>query len=154
MSAKVDYSSFTALKKRLERASTTLQKELVQNLHQAGPVIEADMKGAASTKIQNRAASTVNVARIADGIQVVGGGTGGLGGALFAGGEFGGKKRKPIRYVNRSRSGTAYVVRRRTTQQFLPHNGNTGTFYWPTMRNHLPRLFKVQQKTLEKVIGG
>ena len=38
--------------------------------------------------------------------------------------------------------------------QFLPHLGNEGYFFWPTMRNWLPKLFKQQQETLDKVMGG
>jgi hypothetical protein len=154
VTAKVDYSSFTVAIKRLDVASATLQKELVANLHEAGPRIEAEMKAAAHTKIQNRAASTIDVTRDAEGISVTGGGGGGLGGQLFAGGEFGGRKSKRESYSSRSPNGKAYVVRRRLTMQFLPHLGNEGYFFWPTMRDWLPKLFKQQQETLEKVMGG
>jgi hypothetical protein len=154
MTASIDYSAFTTAIKRLDAASAKLQKELVANLHQAGPRIEADMQGAAHTRIQQRAASTINVTRDAQGISVIGGGSGGLGGQLFAGGEFGGRKSKRKAYATRSPNGTAYVVRRRTTMQFLPHLGQEGYFYWPTIRDWLPNLYKQQQKTLARVMGG
>jgi hypothetical protein len=154
VTAKIDYSSFTVAIRRLDQAPTELQKELVDNLHKAGPMIEAEMKGAAFTKIQRRAASTITVTPDAEGISIVGGGSGGLGGQLFAGGEFGGRKSKKKAYATRSPNGRAYVISRRVTMQFLPHLGTEGYFYWPTMREWLPKLFKQQQQTLEKVVGG
>lgn len=154
MTAKIDYSSFTVAIRRLDQAPTELQKELVDNLHKAGPMIEAEMKGAAFTKIQRRAASTITVTPDAEGISIVGGGSGGLGGQLFAGGEFGGRKSKKKGYATRSPRGKAYTVVRRTTMQFLPHLGNEGYFFWPTIRAFLPQLYKEQKATVEAVLGG
>lgn len=153
MSASIDYSSFTAAIRRLDKAPQQLQKELVDNLHTAAPRIESDMNGAAFTRIQHRAASTISTGRDAEGITIKGGG-GGLGGVLFAGGEFGGRKSSKKAYATRSPNGRAYVVRRRTTMQFLPHLGQEGYFYWPTIRDWLPNLYKQQQKTLARVMGG
>jgi hypothetical protein len=154
MTASIDYRSITAAIKRLDDAPKHLQKELVDNLHKAAPAIQSDMRGHAFTKIQRRAVSTVSITRDAEGITIKGGGSGGLGGQLFAGGEFGGRKSKKEPYATRSPLGRAYVVRRRTTLQFLPHLGTEGYFYWPTIRDWLPKLFKQQQKTLEDLMGG
>jgi len=154
MTAKIDYRDISVAIKRLDEAPAELQKELVKNLHGAGPRIEADMQAAAFTRIQRRAASTVQVTNDAEGITIKGGGSGGLGGQLFAGGEFGGRKSKKKPYSTRSPNGRAYVVSRRVTMQFLPHLGTEGYFFWPTMRDWLPKLFKQQQETLERVIGG
>jgi hypothetical protein len=154
MTARVDASSFTAAARRLNRASGRLQKELVDNLHAAAPRIEAGMHAAASTPIQQHAASTVRIERIGDGITVHGGGGGGPGGVLFAGGEFGGRKAKKRTYATRSPAGRAYVVQRRTTMQFLAHRGRVGYFYYPTLREQLPRLLEEQKATLERLAGG
>jgi hypothetical protein len=154
VTASIDYRSITVAIRRLDQAPSELQRELTDNLHQAAPRIEADMRAAASTKVQRRAASTLEITRDAQGISIRGGGGGGLGGQLFAGGEFGGRKSAKKIYATRSPDGTAYVVKRRTTMQFLPHLGNEGYFFWPTMRNWLPKLLKMQTETLERVIGG
>lgn len=150
MTARIDTSDFDAAIKGLSRImGGSLQKEMTRNLHEAGPRIVADMKGSAFTKIQRRAAKTVSVSNDAKGIALRGGGD-----VLFAGGEFGGRKSKKVSYSTRSRAGRAYVVRRRTTMQFLPHLGREGYFFWPTMRDWLPKLEKIQIKTLEESVKG
>lgn len=155
MTASIDTSDIARALGGIRRVvSGSLQKELTANLHAAGPQIVAEMKGAAGTKIQRRAASTIDMTRDAKGITVRGGHSGGLGGTLFAGGEFGGQKSKRVTYATRSPRGTAYIVRRRTTMQFAPHLGTTGYFYWPTWRTWLPQLYKKQQETLDRAIGG
>ena len=111
--------------KRLDEAPTQLQKELVDNLHEAAPKIEADMQAAAFTKIERRAVSTVQITKDTEGITIKGGAGGGLGGELFAGGEFGGRKSKKKPYATRSPNGRATVARR-ATMQFLPHLGTEG----------------------------
>lgn len=154
MTAKIDYRSFTVAIERLNKGSATLQQELVNNLHESGPKIEAEMHGKAHTRVQQRAASTVRISNDSKGITVQGGGGGGLSGALFAGGEFGGRKGKKRPYATRSPNGVAYVVRRRTTMQFLVHLGTEGYFYFPTLRRVLPELLKKQIETVEKSVGG
>lgn len=153
MSVKFDTTDFTVAIKHLNTSSKKLQKELVDNLHAEASPLESSIKGAAFTRIQRRAASTVNVARDSEGLTVHGGG-GGLGGTLFAGGEFGGRKSKKKSYSTRSPNGMAYVVRRRTTMMFLPHLGQEGYFLWPQVREFLPRLLKIQTETVERVMGG
>jgi hypothetical protein len=154
MPASINYRDIAAAVTRLDVSSKKLQKELVDNLHRAGPRIEADMRAAAHTKVQRRAAGTIDVGKDSQGIAIRGGQGGGLGSALFAGGEFGGRKSKKEFYSTRSPNGRAYVVKRRVTMQFLPHLGTTGYFFWPTMRDWLPRLEKLQTETVERVMGG
>jgi hypothetical protein len=154
MTARIDTTSFDVAIKRLTTSSRELQKDLVDNLHREGPRIEAEIKGGAFTRIQSAAASTVQVSGTSDGLSIQGGGGGGLGGIVFAGGEFGGKKSKKVYYPTRSRSGGVYVVKRRTTMQFLPHLGREGYFFWPAVRDWLPKLFKMQQETLAKSVSG
>jgi hypothetical protein len=154
VTASIDYSSFTVTIKRLGTSSKQLQKELVKTLHDQAPGVEASIKGAAFTSIQRHAASTVNVTKGSQGIVIKGGGGGGLGGILFAGAEFGGRKQKKVYRSTRSPAGKAYVVKRRTTMQFLPHLGQEGYFYWPTVRAWLPKLYQMQKATVERTIGG
>jgi hypothetical protein len=154
VTARIDTSDFSAAIRGLGRASGTLQKELVSNLHDAGPQILSTMKASASTGIQRRAASTIDMSRDTEGITFRGGGRGGVNGVLFPGGEYGGRKSKKVAYATRSPRGTAYVVRRRTTMQFLPHLGQEGYMVWPTLRDWLPKLYKIQAETVERVVGG
>jgi hypothetical protein len=82
-------------------------------------------------------ARTLRIQSTQAGMSVVAGGSGGLGAILLAGAEYGGRKRPKRAYVTRSRSGRGYVVRRRTTQQFKPHLGSRGYWFWPTARTDL-----------------
>lgn len=124
------------------------------DLHDSARPILRDMRSEAFTKIQRRAVRSVEAARRPDGIELKGGGGSGLGDTLFAGGEYGGRKARKRPYAARSRRGTPYVVYRRTTMQFLPHLGREGYFYWPTIREWMPRLVKAQQKLVEQAMGG
>jgi hypothetical protein len=133
--------------------SGSLQDELTKNLHEAGPKTVADMQGSAHTRIQSRAASTIDMTREAQGITLRGGQRGGLSATLFPGGEYGGRKSKKVTYATRSRAGRPYIVRRRTTMQFLPHLGREGYMFWPQIRDWLPKLYKQQQETLEKAVS-
>lgn len=154
-SASIDVTGLATFSKSLRRAvSGSLQKELVANLHEAGPKIVADMHGAAHTKIQRRAVGTVVVERKPDGITIAGGRGGGLGATLFDGAEFGGRKSKKVAYATRSRSGTPYIVNRRTTMQFLPWLGREGYMFWPSIRLWIPKLAKEQEAAIEKAIGA
>jgi hypothetical protein len=154
VTAKFDYRDITATITALTTRSKTLQADLVKNLHEAAPGIQAEMRGRAGTRIQQRAASTVNIAKASDGMRIVGGQGGGLSAELFAGGEFGGRSPKKRVVANRSPLGRAYIVKRRATMMFTPHTGTEGTFYWPAVRDWLPKLYKKQVETVENVLGG
>jgi hypothetical protein len=131
-----------------------LQKDLVDNLHKAASPIRAEMAAATFTPIQRRAMGSVDVNKIGDGIDANGGRGGNLGAVLFAGAEFGGRKSKKVVYMSRSPLGRAYSIRRRTTMQFLPHLGREGYFFWPTMRDWLPKLHKQAVDIASKSLGG
>jgi hypothetical protein len=155
MTAKIDTRSWNKTVKHLNVSSKTLQKELVNNLHREGPRVESQIKGEASSRIQRRAATTVRVNPTSDGIDIQGGGGNGLAGTLFAGGEFGGRRRRKQVSAGRSPAGKRYpIIRRRTTMQFAPHLGNEGYFFWPNVREWLPKLEKMQTETVEKSVGG
>lgn len=155
MGASIDATGLAAFSRSVRRAvSGELQDELVKSIQDAGPKIVVDMRGAAHTKIQRKAVGSVALARKTDGITIEGGTGGGLGATLFDGAEYGGRKSKKVSYATRSPLGKAYIVRRRTTMQFLPHLGREGWFYWPAVREWIPKLAKAQEQAVEKALGG
>lgn len=155
MTASIDVTGLAKFSDSIRRAvSGDLQKELVKNIQDAGPKMLAEMHGAAGTRIQKRAVSSVDLQRKSDGIVLEGGTGGGLGATLFDGGEYGGRKRKKVTYATRSPLGKAYIINRRTTMQFLPWLGREGYFFWPTVRDWMKRLAKEQEELVEKALGG
>jgi len=97
------------------------------------------------------ASRTARVSSTADGMSVVTGGAG-LAATLMAGAEYGGRKRPKKAYVNRSKRGKGYIVRRRTTQQFKPHLGSRGYWFWPTARKDLKGINKRVAAVIQKVV--
>jgi len=154
MTASVEWTGLAAFAQNLKRvAGGELQAAMTANIQEARPQIVADIRGSTFTKIQRRAAATVISAPIPQGIEIAGGAGQSLGAVLFDGAEYGGRKSKRVTYATRSRQGRAYVVRRRTTMQFLPHLGREGYFYWPTIREWIPRLAERQDAIVKKALG-
>jgi hypothetical protein len=154
VTASIDVVGLAHFSNSLRRAvDGDLQRALVGSLQAAGPKVVADMRAAAFTRIQRRAVASVDVTRSHDGIDIAGGRGADLAAVLFDGGEYGGRKSRRVTYATRSRTGRAYIVSRRTTMQFLPHLGREGYFYWPTIRDALPKLAKAQEAILSKALG-
>lgn len=154
MTASIDVTGLATFSKSLRRAVTgDLQKALVKNIQDNERPILADMRGHEHTKIQRRALGSVTFHRTTAGLDIAGGQGSGLGATLFDGAEYGGRKSKKVTYATRSRRGKAYVVRRRTTMQFLPHLGREGYFFWPAVRDGMKRLSKEQDALVEKALG-
>jgi hypothetical protein len=156
MTASIDTTGLAKMSGGVRRAiSGALQKELTENLHEAGPKIVADMKGAAHTRMQRAAAGTINMNRDSKGITIRGGGGGGFPGVVFDGAEYGGRATRKRFYASYQVYGNrALAVRKRATMQFLPHLGREGYFFWPTYRDWLPKLVKEQEAIIEKSLGG
>lgn len=155
MSASIDATGLAGFSKVLGRIRTGgLQKQLVANLQQSGPRIELQVHAAARTGIQRTGAQSVSVTRSTNGIDIRGGGGGGLSAVLFDGAEYGGRKPRKVVYATRSPRGAPYVVRRRTTMQFLPHLGRRGYMFWPTIRKALPALVERQEALVTKTLEG
>jgi hypothetical protein len=95
---------------------------------------------------------TTNASSTSTGMQVRIGGSG-LAGVLVSGAEYGGRKRPKRAYVNKSKRGRGYIVRRRTTQQFKPHLGNRGYWFWPTARKDLKGINKRVAAVLSQVVS-
>ena len=142
------------LQGKLARAkSGALQDDLVHNLHAAANPIIVDMDARAQTRIQRRAMDSVKATPLSNGIEIDGGRPGGLGEILFAGGEFGGRKGRKVSYATHSPNGRPYRVRRRTTMQFLPHLGREGYFFWPTIREWMPKLLEQSEQIVAESLG-
>lgn len=154
MTAKIEVIGLAGFSANLQRAiGGDLQRAMVANVQEARPLIVGEIAGAAFTKMQRRAAGSVASANITQGIEIAGGTGQSLGAILFDGAEYGGRKSKRVTYATRSRKGRAYVVRRRTTMQFLPWLGREGYFYWPTIREWIPRLVERQDAIVRKALG-
>jgi hypothetical protein len=155
VTASIDTTGLARFSNSVRRAITgDLQRQMVKSLQDAGPKLLSDMHGSAHTKIQRRAAGTVQITRSTAGIDIAGGRGGSLGAVLFDGGEYGGRKSRKVTYAARSPLGRPYIVNRRTTMQFLPHLGREGYFYWPTVRDALPKLAKAQEALIQRALEG
>lgn len=99
------------------------------------------------------AASSVASNKGRDGATLRAGGSG-LAGALVMGAEFGGRRKPRRPYVTRSRKGNPYIVRRRTTQQFKPHLGRRGYWWYPTIRDDLKGIRKRIRVAVVKAMEG
>ena len=95
------------------------------------------------------AAATLRVERVKGGGGIRAGGGSGKGSLTMKGSEFGGRKRPRKPYAKRSRKGTPYIVRRRTTMQFAEYLGNRGYWFFPAMRTQLKGVIR----RIEKVVG-
>lgn len=77
-----------------------------------------------------------------------------LGRIVFAGSEFGGRKRRTT-YARRSKNGVAHTVhRRRTTMQFPPFLGTTGYMLWPSIRRVTDGVSTRVESLVEGLIEG
>jgi hypothetical protein len=99
------------------------------------------------------ASRSLGLAVSGDAMTVRAGGAG-LSGTLLMGGEFGGRKRPRRPYAYRSRSGNAYIAKRRATMQFKPHLGRRGYWFWPTVRTDLKGINARVSEILAKVANG
>lgn len=156
MSAEIDtagaFSRVSGMLRRVQGGA--LQTELVAMLHDQGTQVASDIKGAASTRIQRRAATTVDTVRRADGVEISGGTGGGLGVTLFPGGEFGGRNPRKRAVVQPVYGRAVGAYRKRTTMMFLPHLGSEGYFFWPTIRDWLPTVGDEAAKTVDSTLTG
>lgn len=102
------------------------------------------------------AGRTVRLLSTKDGLGVAAGGTKVLMGAEYGaylkskGRASGGGKKS---YVTKSRKGTPYIVRRRTKNQFKPHLGNRGYWFWPTVRTDLKGINARVARIINESVG-
>jgi hypothetical protein len=113
-----------------------------------------DMREATFTPIQRHAQRSLAVRKDRLGVELLGATAGSsLDRVLYYGGEYGGRKSRRVAYATRTPAGRAYVVRRRTTMQFLPHLGREGYFMWPTVREWLPKINQAIGEAVAKVLS-
>ena len=70
-------------------------------------------------------------------------------GQIFFGAEFGGKARR-AESVKTSAARRGFVIKQ-TTQQFRPHTGNEGYFFFPTLREDQDRMLKRYERALRAI---
>jgi len=135
----------------LSKASAaTLNRALGEALHTQVPTSTAGAaKGRAPTRMASRAASGTAVRHTPTGAEMRAGGT-----EFLLGAEFGGRRAPRRRYVTRSRKGTAYVVNRRTTQQFQPWAGQRGYWFTPAWKASLQGVRKRLLEAMTKAVDG
>jgi hypothetical protein len=113
------------------------------------------MKAKAGVRRQmSIAATSVRYRPVKGGAEVSTGGGGGLASTLLLGAEFGGRRKPKRAYAYRSPRGTVYIARRRATQQFLPHLGRRGYWFWPTVRTDMRGIRGRLQGVIQDVIDG
>lgn len=153
MGITIELEGYEEAVKRIASMGPRIEKVMVENIQRREvPQTVQRMKGHASTAHMRAAAATVRIERNGDGATIRGGGSGGLGGVVFAGAEFGGRKRRRT-YAMRRR-GTAFVMhRRRTTMQFLPHLGKRGYFFWPSVREKLTGIAARTAKVVQDEVN-
>lgn len=137
--ARVELLGMAAVRTKFLKAPATAQAEAVKVIQtESGRMVGAMHT---FTPIQRHAKNSLALRKDQFGVEVAGAAAGtALDRVLYYGGEYGGRKSRKVRYATRSRAGRAYVVRRRTTMQFLPHLGREGYFLWPTVRVWLPKI--------------
>jgi len=155
VNASVELRGLEQLQRRFRKADTALRGELVDAVFDSTRPMLRDMHSSATSRIERRAVSTVGVRRQQQGVELTGGEGHDLGAALFFGGEFGGRVSKKKLVRARVFGGPAVWVKKRTTMQFKPHLGKEGYFFWPTVRQWLPKVHRdVSERAVEVLSGG
>jgi hypothetical protein len=75
-------------------------------------------------------------------------------GEVAMGAEYGGRSGRYRSYATRSRRGTPYLVRRRTTMQFLPNLGTRGYAIMPAMRRSMSGIHARLLTAVEEAVTG
>jgi hypothetical protein len=158
VSAEIEFAGLEGLFGKLAGVrSGVLQREMVEDLHRSGQTMLREMDGYANTPIQNIAMRSVHVDRVTDGIEISGGGGGGLPATLFPGAEFGGQRG----VHNRRRTMVVPVfgsrpvkIKKRATLMFKPNlGGGEGYFFYRVYNEWEPKLIENAAKTVARVLG-
>ena len=144
MSASVAIIGADQLLRRVAKWPADIQRAVAKQITREVEPLTAHMRSRASGygRMATLAASTVRLATVPAGLTLTAGGRTDLASTLLYGAEYGGRKRPRRPYATRSRSGGAYIVRRRTTMQFRPHLGSRGYWFWQTARTDLKGINK------------
>jgi hypothetical protein len=155
MSAHVEITGMDELTRRVHAWPQQIDAALAHEIEREVRPMVAHMRSRAGAvggpaRIASR---SLGIAPTSNGMSVKAG-SGGLAGLVLAGSEYGGRKRPKRSYATRSRSGNAYLVRRRTTRQFRYHLGNRGYWFWPTARADLKGINARVGAILARVVNG
>ena len=153
VNASVELVGLEALQRRFRKANSDLPGELVDAMFVSTRPLVRDMHGSATSRIERRAVSTVEVRRDQKGVELTGGEGHALGAALFMGGEFGGRVTRKKLVRARVFGGPPVWVKKRTTMQFKPHLGKEGYFFWPAVRDWLPKVHRDVGERAAEVLG-
>lgn len=150
---KVDSSEVEA---RLATLATDVRQPVIEHLRhdEARPLVTAMTSRANRLgRLSSIAARSLEYSAIRDGGRVTGGGSSSsnLSAVLFAGTEYGGRKRRTT-YARRSPKGNSHAVTRRTTMMFRPHLGTRGYWFWPSVRNETRGIVKRVRNVIEGAI--
>jgi hypothetical protein len=114
----------------LRAMDVVLRREVQVVGRQIADAVAADVRGAASTRAEVKAAATV---KRSGNMAIRAGGGGTPPARMFYGTEFGGQGQP-------------------RTQQFRPHLGKQGYFFWPTIRRESAHIVAMWLKVLDKVV--
>lgn len=155
MTGRIEVLGLDPLRRRVRDWPYKIDAEMKRQIeHEIAPMVgHMRERGSRIGGAASITSATVTVATIDRGMVVKAGGSG-LAKTLMPGSEYGGRKRPKRPYVNRSRSGKAYVMKRRATMQFKPHLGNRGYWFWPTARTDLKGINRRVSAILSKVANG
>lgn len=142
-------------------------KLLSRQVRQAGPELRRALRERVATEIEEplagrirgaangphgrAAATTVAVTRGDVPAIWLGRGGSDLGQAVAYGSEFGGQKPKKVRVIRRTKY-TRGIYERRTTMQFRPHNGKSGYWLVPTLKQAAPETVRKLLRILDDVL--
>ncbi len=95
--------------------------------------VASEATSAASTKAEHKAATTIKAQKAS--VTLGGGGKNNRAGSMALGTEFGGRGRK-------------------TTQQFRPHRGRDGYFFWPSIRANSSTIKQMWDDLVDEALNG
>lgn len=154
--ATIDLKRLSVVQRALDELAANMPEAVVSHLQEdeARPLMMS-MRSRAGRygRMGRRAAATLQYTHLHNGGSIRGGGGGGLGAVLFAGTEYGGRKRR-LTYGRRNRSGSgSHSVTRRTTMMFLPHTGSRGYWFWPSIRQETQGIVGRVEDVIVREVG-
>ena len=156
MTTKVEVVGASELLRDIESWPDELHDAIAREMRQEVDGLLDHMRGKAMSYSDESgiAVRSLRLSTVGSTLTVAIGGGRGLASTLTYGAEFGGRKKPKFGYVNRSPRGKPYAISRRTTQQFKPHLGRRGYWFWPTVRKDLKGVNSRIRKIIDKVVNS
>jgi hypothetical protein len=151
MSATIEILGLDPLTNRVKTWPRAIDNAVHEQILVEARPLTSTMHGLASGVggVARHAARNLRVVSTTDGVSVTASGD-----PTIFGAEFGSHRKRRKAYVNRSRRGDGYIVRRRTTMQFKPHLGRRGYWFWPAVRTDLAGINRRVLELLSDVVGA